>query len=81
MNSLGVSPRVNYLYSDLNNGLILFQVHILDDDNDADMGAGRSVNKLNSDPDVTQMRMKIHNGELSADELHQTGNVRHEEGC
>ena len=27
MNSLGVSPRVNYLYSDLSNGLILFQVH------------------------------------------------------
>ena len=26
MNSLGVSPRVNYLYSDLSNGLILFQV-------------------------------------------------------
>ena len=51
MNSLGVSPRVNYLYSDLNNGLILFQVHILDDDDDADMGAGRSVNNLNSDPD------------------------------
>jgi len=26
MNSLGVSPRVNYLYSDLSNGLILFQL-------------------------------------------------------
>ena len=26
MNSLGVNPRVNYLYSDLSNGLILFQV-------------------------------------------------------
>merc|ERR1711872_637800 len=26
MNSLGVSPRVNYLYSDLSNGLIIFQL-------------------------------------------------------
>merc|ERR1711936_348248 len=26
MNSLGVNPRVNYLYSDLSNGLILFQL-------------------------------------------------------
>ena len=26
MNSLGVQPRVNYLYSDLYNGLVIFQV-------------------------------------------------------
>ena len=26
MNSLGVKPRVNYLYSDLYDGLVLFQV-------------------------------------------------------
>ena len=26
MNSLGVSPQVNYLYSDLCDGLIIFQV-------------------------------------------------------
>ena len=26
MNSLGVQPRVNYLYSDLSDGLIIFQV-------------------------------------------------------
>ena len=26
MNSLGVTPRVNYMYSDLYNGLIIFQV-------------------------------------------------------
>ena len=26
MNSLGVKPRVNYMYSDLYNGLIIFQV-------------------------------------------------------
>ena len=28
MNSLGVSPYVNWLYSDLADGLIIFQVHI-----------------------------------------------------
>ena len=27
MNSLGVSPQVNYLYSDLCDGLIIFQVN------------------------------------------------------
>ena len=26
MNSLGVQPRVNYLYSDLSSGLVIFQV-------------------------------------------------------
>ena len=26
MNSLGVKPKVNYLYSDLQDGLIIFQV-------------------------------------------------------
>lgn len=26
MNSLGVDPYVNYLYSDLQNGLVIFQV-------------------------------------------------------
>ena len=29
MNSLGVSPRVNYLYSDLYDGLVIFQVRML----------------------------------------------------
>ena len=29
MNSLGVKPRVNYLYSDLYDGLVLFQVTCL----------------------------------------------------
>ena len=28
MNSLGVKPRVNYMYSDLYNGLIIFQVMV-----------------------------------------------------
>ena len=27
MNSLGVNPQVNWLYSDLTNGLILFQIY------------------------------------------------------
>jgi len=27
MNSLGVKPKVNYLYSDLQDGLIIFQVY------------------------------------------------------
>jgi plastin-3 len=26
MNSLGVDPYVNYLYSDLSNGIVIFQV-------------------------------------------------------
>ena len=29
MNSLGVKPRVNYLYSDLYDGLVIFQVIII----------------------------------------------------
>jgi plastin-3 len=28
MNSLGVKPRVNYLYSDLYDGLVIFQVKV-----------------------------------------------------
>ena len=56
MNSLGVSPRVNYLYSDLSNGLILFQV-LLD------------LVFLTIIPTL-----------VAADELHQAGHVRHEEG-
>ena len=31
MNSLGVKPRVNYMYSDLSDGLIIFQVQFLPD--------------------------------------------------
>ena len=27
MNSMGVSPYVNHLYSDLNNGIIIFQLY------------------------------------------------------
>ena len=30
MNSLGVKPRVNYIYSDLYDGLIIFQVIKID---------------------------------------------------
>ena len=29
MNSLGVDPRVNYLYSDLYDGMVIFKVHTL----------------------------------------------------
>jgi hypothetical protein len=29
MNSLGVKPKVNYLYSDLQDGLVIFQVNSL----------------------------------------------------
>ena len=55
MNSLGVSPRVNYLYSDLSNGLILFQV-------------------------LPSSILIIIPTLVAADELHQAGHVRHEEG-
>ena len=32
MNSLGVKPRVNYIYSDLYDGLIIFQVYNINND-------------------------------------------------
>ena len=72
MNSLGVSPRVNYLYSDLSNGLILFQVllsSILNNYSNSCCSSFCNLAFLTIIPTL-----------VAADELHQAGHVRHEEG-